>query len=60
MPGDGNVDKEYKADGTKQQIVWAIGPLNTKDEAAKHYANARSSSKYNLTTTNLDRNGHRI
>ncbi|XP_067928629.1 protein Skeletor, isoforms B/C-like [Watersipora subatra] len=36
-------DKEYMTDGTEQQVVWAVGPLNTKKEAAKHYTNARSS-----------------
>ena len=30
-------DKVYRTNGTPQQIVWAIGPLNSKDEAAKHY-----------------------
>ena len=25
-------------DGTEQQVVWAIGPLNTNKETAKHYA----------------------
>lgn len=27
----------YRVDGTPQQIVWAVGPINTKGEAAKHY-----------------------
>ena len=31
-------DKVYKTDGTEQQVVWAIGPLNTNKETAKHYA----------------------
>ena len=40
-------DKDYKTDGTAQQIVWAIGPLNTNDEAAKHYVGAgRISRKF--------------
>lgn len=34
---DTSRDKIYKVDGTPQQIIWAIGPLNSKDEAAKHY-----------------------
>jgi len=34
-------DQEYLVDGTEQQIVWAIGPLNTKREAAKHYSDDR-------------------
>ena len=32
-----NKDKAYRTDGVSQQIVWAIGPLNSVDQAAKHY-----------------------
>ena len=31
-------DKQYKTDGTEQQIVWSIGPINSLDQAAKHHA----------------------
>jgi len=39
-----NKDKVFKVDGSQQTIVWAIGPLNTKMEAAKHYNGKRQSS----------------
>ena len=38
-------DQAYLTDGTLQQTVWAIGPLNSKDEVAKHYDNGRTKSK---------------
>ncbi|XP_067933767.1 protein Skeletor, isoforms B/C-like isoform X1 [Watersipora subatra] len=30
-------DQEYLTDGTFQQIVWSVGPINSLDQAAKHY-----------------------
>lgn len=42
---DSTKDIAFKLDGTPQQIVWAIGPLNTNDDAAKHYVGARISSE---------------
>ncbi|XP_067929644.1 protein Skeletor, isoforms B/C-like isoform X1 [Watersipora subatra] len=35
---DNQKDQEYKTDGTPQQIVWSIGPINSLNQAAKHYA----------------------
>ena len=35
--GDEVNDKVYKTDGSAQQTVWVIGPLNTQGEAARHY-----------------------
>ena len=37
---ENDYDKVYKTDGP-QQIVWSIGPLNTNDEAGKHYSDGR-------------------
>ena len=46
----GNIrDRKYRTDGMPQQIVWAIGPLNSAGGAAKHYAasaGGRISSVY--------------
>ncbi|XP_067928652.1 protein Skeletor, isoforms B/C-like [Watersipora subatra] len=44
ITADSQNDKEYKTDGTAQQIVWAIGPLNTNGDTAKHYTGGRISS----------------
>lgn len=34
---DADKDKVYKTNATEQQIVWALGPLNSNFEAAKHF-----------------------
>ncbi|KAF6018950.1 hypothetical protein EB796_022771 [Bugula neritina] len=49
-----NKDKVFKVDGSQQTIVWAIGPLNTKMEAAKHY-NGKRQSTTTLTKINFNR-----
>ena len=36
---DASRDKAFKTDGTAQQIVWSVGPINSLGQAAKHYVN---------------------
>ena len=46
-------DKVYKTDGP-QQIVWSIGPLNTNDEAGKHYSDGRITGINTLIQTGIN------